>query len=107
MPFIKRSTCSIEVESPHSSRCLPKIHRSPGSVNGELRNRRRFVVIREPDSVLGEQFLDLVEVETRQIEIEFIHLQVGQLERQGFRVPGSLFAGALIRQTIRVNLRGG
>ena len=106
LPAVSRSTASNRGRIPAEQPMVPRTHRSPGSVSANSGTAGASSSSVKPFGLLGQQFVDLIQVETRQIEIEFLQLEACQLEREGFHVPDRLFVGAVISQTIRVNLRG-
>src|SRR5437879_3364665 len=92
-PANKRSTSASLLESPHSNRCWPRIHRSPGRVLGKA------LV-----SLCSKEFLQFFAGEAEHVEVEIQLLKLGQFLHEHAVVPVSEFGGLIVGEAIRFYL---
>ena len=90
------STSASTLASPHSTRCSPQIHRSPGLLIGFGRRLRRIIGIAIRVGLDDKQPVELVLIETGQRQIESGGLQIAEFKPEQFLAPLTRFCQLVV-----------
>ena len=104
-PSSTRSTSASTVASPHSSRCSPSSHRSPGCVTACSGSAGASSSSVRPFPAARQQPLQLALAKADQPEVEAQLREVRQLEPQQLVVPTRIQRQLVVGQHIRALLR--
>ena len=95
-PSSSFSTSDSTVASPHSTRCSPQIHRSPGRLIGSTGTSGAWSRSSPPSVSFGEQPIEIGVVEAEQREVDVLVLQSSKLGCQHRLVPAGVLGDAVV-----------
>jgi hypothetical protein len=100
------STSASTAASPHSTRCSPQIHRSPGRETGSARGLGRFVDIAGVIARASQQPVDFRLVEAQQSEVYVLLPERNEFGRQQLLVPARIEGNLIVSDDVGPPLSG-